>query len=61
AGMLAVRQAGAWALSQNEASCGGFGRAPRAINMGGVWEVVDLSQESQQIVGKNSAGKAIRI
>lgn len=32
-----------------------------AINMGGVSEVVDLSQVSQQMLAKISAGQAIRI
>lgn len=61
AGMLAMRQAGAWTLAQNEASCVVFGMPREAINMGGVCEVVDLSQVSQQMLAKISAGQAIRI
>ncbi|MDU3066161.1 MAG: chemotaxis response regulator protein-glutamate methylesterase [Escherichia coli] len=34
AGMLAMRQAGAWTLAQNEASCVVFGMPREAINMG---------------------------
>ncbi|HDP9180128.1 TPA: protein-glutamate methylesterase/protein glutamine deamidase [Escherichia coli] len=60
-GMLAMRQAGAWTLAQNEASCVVFGMPREAINMGGVCEVVDLSQVSQQMLAKISAGQAIRI
>lgn len=61
AGMLAMRQAGAWTLAQNEASCVVFGMPREAINMGGICEVVDLSQVSQQMLAKISAGQAIRI
>ncbi len=52
AGMLAMRQAGAWTLAQNEASCVVFGMPREAINMGGVCEVVDLSQGKPANVGK---------
>ncbi|WP_277921795.1 chemotaxis protein CheB, partial [Serratia marcescens] len=45
----------------NEASCVVFGMPREAINMGGVSEVVDLSQVSQQMLAKISAGQAIRI
>ncbi|SUH36788.1 protein-glutamate methylesterase [Salmonella enterica subsp. enterica] len=38
-----------------------FGMPREAINMGGVSEVVDLSQVSQQMLAKISAGQAIRI
>ncbi|EHC73488.1 Chemotaxis response regulator CheB [Salmonella enterica subsp. enterica serovar Mississippi str. A4-633] len=61
AGMLAMYQAGAWTIAQNEASCVVFGMPREAINMGGVSEVVDLSQVSQQMLAKISAGQAIRI
>lgn len=48
-------------IAQNEASCVVFGMPREAINMGGVSEVVDLSQVSQQMLAKISAGQAIRI
>ncbi|MDI5754577.1 chemotaxis response regulator protein-glutamate methylesterase, partial [Salmonella enterica subsp. enterica serovar Montevideo] len=35
AGMLAMYQAGAWTIAQNEASCVVFGMPREAINMGG--------------------------
>ena len=41
--------------------CVVFGMPREAINMGGVCEVVDLSQVSQQMLAKISAGQAIRI
>jgi len=50
--MLAMHQAGAWTIAQNEASCVVFGMPREAINMGGVSEVVDLSQVSQQMLAK---------
>ena len=61
AGMHAMFQAGAWTIAQNEASCVVFGMPREAINTGGVSEVVDLSQVSQQMLAKISAGQAIRI
>ena len=61
AGMHAMYQAGAWTIAQNEASCVVFGMPREAINTGGVSEVVDLSQVSQQMLAKISAGQAIRI
>ncbi len=61
AGMRAMHQAGAWTIAQNEVSCVVFGMPREAINMGGVSEVVDLSQISQQMLAKISAGQAIRI
>lgn len=60
-GMLAMHQAGAWTLAQSEASCVVFGMPREAISGGGVSEVVDLSNISQQMLAKISAGQAIRI
>jgi len=60
-GMYAMHQAGAWTLAQSEASCVVFGMPREAINGGGVSEVVDLSNISQQMLAKISAGQAIRI
>jgi len=61
AGMLAMHQAGAWTIAQNETSCVVFGMPREAIHAGGVSEVVELSQISQQMLAKMSAGQAIRI
>lgn len=61
AGMLAMHQAGAYTLAQNEASCVVFGMPREAIAMGGVDEVVDLSQVSQRMLAQISAGQALRI
>ena len=60
-GMLAMHRAGAWTLAQSEASCVVFGMPREAINAGGVSDVVDLSNISQQMLAKISAGQAIRI
>uniref|UniRef100_A0A6V7KI56 protein-glutamate methylesterase n=1 Tax=Bracon brevicornis TaxID=1563983 RepID=A0A6V7KI56_9HYME len=60
-GMLAMHQAGAYTLAQNEASCVVFGMPREAIAMGGVDEVVDLSQVSQRMLAQISAGQALRI
>ncbi|SUG14671.1 protein-glutamate methylesterase [Salmonella enterica subsp. arizonae] len=48
-------------LLKTKQSCVVFGMPREAINMGGVSEVVDLSQVSQQMLAKISAGQAIRI
>ncbi|MFT8211212.1 MAG: protein-glutamate methylesterase/protein-glutamine glutaminase [Symbiopectobacterium sp.] len=61
AGMLAMHQAGAYTLAQNEASCVVFGMPREAIAMGGVDEVVDLSQVSQRMLAQISTGQALRI
>lgn len=61
AGMLAMHQAGAWTIAQNEASCVVFGMPREAINYGGVSEIVDLNQISQQMLMKISAVQSIRI
>lgn len=61
AGMLEMHQAGAWTIAQSESSCVIFGMPREAISAGGVSEVVDLSQISQQMLEKISAGQAIRI
>ncbi|MCW2474400.1 MULTISPECIES: chemotaxis response regulator protein-glutamate methylesterase [unclassified Symbiopectobacterium] len=61
AGMLAMHQAGAYTLAQNEASCVVFGMPREAIATGGVDEVVDLSQVSQRMLAQISAGQALRI
>ncbi len=61
AGMLAMHQAGAWTIAQNEASCVVFGMPREAIQQGGVSDVLDLNLISQQMLAKISAGQAIRI
>jgi len=61
AGMLEMHRAGAWTIAQNEASCVVFGMPREAIATGGVSEVVDLSNISQHMLGKISAGQALRI
>ncbi len=61
AGMLRLHQAGAYTIAQNEASCVVFGMPREAIQMGGVDEVVDLSQISQRMLAQVSAKQALRI
>lgn len=61
AGMLEMHQAGAWTIAQNETSCVVFGMPREAINFGGVHEIVDLHQISQQMLAKISVGQAVRI
>ncbi|MCX8956252.1 protein-glutamate methylesterase/protein-glutamine glutaminase [Erwinia psidii] len=61
AGLLAMNQAGAWTIAQNEASCVVFGMPREAIALGGASEVVDLHQVSQHMLAKISAGQALRI
>ncbi|MFU9135979.1 protein-glutamate methylesterase/protein-glutamine glutaminase [Erwinia tasmaniensis] len=61
AGLLAMNQAGAWTIAQNEASCVVFGMPREAIGLGGASEVVDLHQISQHMLAKISAGQALRI
>ena len=60
AGMLRLHQAGAYTIAQNEASCVVFGMPREAIQMGGVDEVVDLSQISPRMLAQVSAKQALR-
>ncbi|CAI8913741.1 MULTISPECIES: chemotaxis response regulator protein-glutamate methylesterase [Kosakonia] len=60
AGMLAMRQAGAWTIAQSERSCVVFGMPREAIALNAACETVDLEQISQQILHR-SAGQARRI
>jgi two-component system chemotaxis response regulator CheB len=50
-GMLAMHQAGARTIAQDEASCVVFGMPNEAIKLGGVDKVVGLPHVSQQIMG----------
>ncbi|MFO1385354.1 MAG: chemotaxis response regulator protein-glutamate methylesterase [Chitinivorax sp.] len=50
AGMLEMKQAGAYNFAQDEASCVVFGMPKEAIAMGGVDEIVPLSQMSSKVM-----------
>ncbi|MBU1237129.1 MAG: hypothetical protein KJ634_07295 [Gammaproteobacteria bacterium] len=43
-GLLAMRRAGAWTIGQDEASCVVYGMPREAVSVGGVSEVVSLSE-----------------
>ena len=49
-GLLRMRQAGAYTLAQDEASCVVFGMPREAIALGGVNEVVPLQDMSQRVL-----------
>lgn len=49
-GLLAMREAGAWTLAQDEASCVVFGMPGEAMRRGAVDEVVSLSDMPQQLL-----------
>lgn len=51
-GMARMREAGAYNLAQDEQSCIVFGMPKEAIAMGGVHEIVPLSQMSQRVMAK---------
>lgn len=61
AGMLAMRNAGAYTLAQDEASCVVFGMPREAIALGGSNETVPLHQMSQRMMAQISSGQALRI
>nr|MBA2816774.1 Chemotaxis protein CheY [Candidatus Pantoea persica] len=61
AGMLEIHRAGAWTITQSEASCVVIGMPREAITSSGVSEVVDLGNISQHMLVKISAGQALRI
>lgn len=50
AGMLEMKQAGAYTFAQDEASCVVFGMPKEAIALGGVDEVLPLSRMAERVV-----------
>lgn len=50
AGMLEMRQAGAYNLAQDEASCVVFGMPKEAIALGAVHEIVPLAQMAERVL-----------
>ncbi|SFM93018.1 two-component system, chemotaxis family, response regulator CheB [Izhakiella capsodis] len=61
AGLVHMKQAGAWTIAQSEASCVVFGMPREAIVLGAASEVVDLHEISQHMLAKMSAVQALRI
>ncbi|MEK9497821.1 chemotaxis response regulator protein-glutamate methylesterase [Photorhabdus sp. P32] len=61
AGLLEMKQAGAYTLAQDEASCVVFGMPRAAIQMGAVDEVMDILKISKRMLAKISSGQAVRI
>ncbi len=63
AGMLTMRQAGAYNLAQDEASCVVFGMPREAISIGAVDEVVSLKDMAGRILSRltGTAKQAVRI
>ncbi|WP_323834343.1 protein-glutamate methylesterase/protein-glutamine glutaminase [Photorhabdus africana] len=61
AGLLEMKQAGAYTLAQDEASCVVFGMPRAAIQMGAVDEVMDILKMSKRMLVKISSGQAVRI
>jgi two-component system chemotaxis response regulator CheB len=55
AGMLDMRNAGAYTLAQDEASCIVFGMPREAIAAGGVDEVAPLSEMSRRVMVRLAA------
>ncbi len=51
-GMLEMRQAGAYNLAQDEASCVVFGMPREAINIGAVHEVVGIRDMAQRVLAR---------
>lgn len=60
AGLLAMREAGAWTIAQSERSCVVFGMPREAIALGAACETVDLDHIGQHILN-HSADQARRI
>ncbi|MBD2810780.1 chemotaxis response regulator protein-glutamate methylesterase [Xenorhabdus sp. Vera] len=61
AGLLEMKQAGAYTLAQNEASCVVFGMPRAAIQLGAVDDVMDIRNISKAMLAKISTGQSIRI
>ncbi|OTA17364.1 chemotaxis-specific methylesterase CheB [Xenorhabdus vietnamensis] len=61
AGLLEMKQAGAYTLAQSEKSCVVFGMPRAAIQLGAVDEIMDLQKISKTMLAKISVGQSIRI
>ena len=62
AGMLEMRNAGAYNVAQDEASCVVYGMPKEAVAHGGVHEVLPLHQIGQHVLAKLSAhGRVTRV
>jgi len=63
AGMLEMRQAGAWTIAEDESTCIVFGMPREAIAAGGVEEIVPLPQIAQRVFARlGSAGvRSVRV
>jgi two-component system chemotaxis response regulator CheB len=62
AGMLEMRNAGAYTVAQDEASCVVYGMPKEAVAHGGVHEVLPLSEIGQHVLAKLSAhGRVTRV
>jgi two-component system chemotaxis response regulator CheB len=63
AGMLEMKQAGAWNVAQDEASCVVFGMPKEAIAGGGVDEILPLNQIPRRVMAHLATfgGRAIRV
>ncbi|PHM61110.1 protein-glutamate methylesterase/protein-glutamine glutaminase [Xenorhabdus ishibashii] len=61
AGLLEMKQAGAYTLAQSEKSCVVFGMPRAAIQLGAVDEIMDLQKISKTMLAKISAGQSVRI
>lgn len=60
AGLLAMRQAGAWTVAQSERTCVVFGMPREAIALGGACDIADLDQISQQLLN-HAVSRARRV
>jgi two-component system chemotaxis response regulator CheB len=63
AGMLEMRQAGAYNLAQDEASCVVYGMPKEAVTVGAVDEIVPLQEMAKKVLTKvaNMGKPAIRV
>jgi len=59
-GLLAMRQAGAVTLAQDESSCVVFGMPKEAIQLGAVQRIAPLSRMPREILSALSAERAVR-
>ncbi|NCF08050.1 Chemotaxis response regulator protein-glutamate methylesterase CheB (EC [Kosakonia radicincitans] len=60
AGLLAMRQTGAWTVAQSERTCVVFGMPREAIALGGACDIADLDQISQQLLN-HAVSRARRV
>jgi two-component system chemotaxis response regulator CheB len=61
AGMLELRQAGAWTIAQDEATCVVYGMPREAVALGAAEDVAPLGDIAGRVMGRFGRDRGIRV